>query len=163
RLEAVQAELEATLKATEAQVELRELELRQAERDVERSRQLVDDRVMTMEEHQHRETTAAVAAAQLTMDQRRVTEVESQLRLLEVRLADMVVTAPYDGRVVERHAEPGEWIRPGEPFVTLVSTGQVEAWLDVPERFAQTLGQNQLEVEVPGFSQPLASLATKRV
>ena len=120
-------------------------------------------RAVTIEEHQRRDTTFAVAKTQLAVDERRVAVVENQLQLLEVRLQDMVVRAPYDGRVVKRHAEPGEWIHPGEPFVTLISSGQIEAWLDVPERFAPTHSQEQLRVVVAGIDEPIVSISTKVV
>lgn len=60
---------------------------------------------------------------------------DAQLALIDIRIADAVVRAPFDGQITARHAEVGQWIRPGEPLVTLVSSGQLEAWLELPERF----------------------------
>ena len=34
----------------------------------------------------------------------------SRLELLSVRLDDLEVRAPFDGRVVERHSDLGEWV-----------------------------------------------------
>jgi RND family efflux transporter MFP subunit len=149
--------------AARTQVKQQKLELRQAQRDLKRSQQLVASRATTVEEHQRRETDAAIADARLSTNMARITEIESQLTLIDVRLEDMVVRAPYDGRVVERHAEPGEWIHPGEPFITLVSSGKVEAWLDVPERFAQLLGEDETRIEVHGFDGSLTPQSVKRV
>jgi RND family efflux transporter MFP subunit len=163
RLKAQHAELTATLQASVAHVEQRNLELRQTKRDLDRSQQLVTSRATSVEEHQHRETSASVAEAQLNVAEKRLAEIEGQLALLNVRLADVVVRAPYDGIVVERHAQPGEWIHPGEPFVTLVSSGEIEAWLDVPERFAQTLGESGLKVVVQGVEEPIPMRLAKRV
>lgn len=139
RLQAQKAELLAARRTIEAQIEQRKAELVQARRDLARTQRLLDTRAVTVEEHQHQETQVAVAEAMLLTEQSRLVETESQLELLEVRLEDMVVRAPYDGQVVERHTEPGEWIKAGEPFITLVSTGQIEAWLDVPERYTESL------------------------
>ncbi|WP_425398976.1 efflux RND transporter periplasmic adaptor subunit [Aeoliella sp.] len=163
RLAAQRSELVASLKAAEATVSQTKLELMQARRDLERSRDLVASRAVTVEEFQHRETNAAVAEANLATNERRVAEEQSQLELIDVRLADMVVRAPYDGFVVSRHAEPGEWIRPGEPFITLVSSGTIEAWLDVPERFSQSLSDSSLQVKAEGVQESLGALAVKRV
>jgi RND family efflux transporter MFP subunit len=166
RLEAQRSELQATLRVAEAQIAQRTAELKQAKRDLARYERLVQTSAGTVEEYQHRETAVAVAESQLQTEERRLTEIKSQLELIEVRLDDVVVKAPYDGRVVSRHAEPGEWIRPGEPFVTLISAGRVEAWLDVPERFMPTLTADSAEsiaVELRGSDQKFRSLAAKRV
>lgn len=163
RLKAQKSELTAAVSTAQAMVQQRRVELEQTERDLARSEQLVKTRALTVEEHQHRQTDVAVAAARLATAERRVTEAESQLELLEVRLDDMVVRAPYDGRVVARHSEPGEWIKSGEPFVTLVSSGQVEAWLDVPERYAQTLDRQRVSIVATGIEEPIVSRSAKVV
>lgn len=166
RLEAQQSELRATFGVIEAQIAQRESELNQARRDLERYENLVTTRAGTVEEYQHRQTAVTVAEAQLETEKRRLAEIGSKLELIEVRLDDVVVRAPYDGRVVTRHAEPGEWIRAGEPFITLISAGQVEAWLDVPERFMPTLAAAHdatITVELRGSDREFQSLAAKRV
>ncbi|MCA9258337.1 MAG: efflux RND transporter periplasmic adaptor subunit, partial [Planctomycetales bacterium] len=109
------------------------------------------------------QTDARVAAARLATDERRVAVAESQRELLEVRLQDMVVRAPYEGRVVTRHSEPGEWIKPGEPIVTLVSSGRIEAWLNVPERYSQSIDQQRVSVVATGVPDPIEPLSTKVV
>lgn len=163
RLEAQRSELKALLLAAEATVEQHKLELSQSQRDYARSAQLVETRAVSVEEHQHHETNAAIAEAQFLSALRRVSVVESQLDLLSVRLEDMVIRTPYDARVVTRHAEPGEWIHAGDAIVTLISSGAIEAWLDVPERYAQTLGDTGLSVNATGFAEPIAAFAAKRV
>lgn len=80
-----------------------------------------------------------VRESQLEAASRVVDQTQRGIDLLRIRLEDATVRAPFDARVVQRHVEPGEWIEPGEPVVTLVSTGLIEARLEVPERFASTL------------------------
>ena len=78
--------------------------------------------------------------------------VESRITLFDVRLDDLQVRAPFAGRVVTRHAEPGEWLIPGNPVVTLVSSGQIEAWLAVPERYTARVATDTsgLQIRVEG-------------
>lgn len=165
RLKAQQAELTAAKDMASALIDQRTVELEQYERDLDRSLKLIGRKAVTLEEHQHSQMQAAVAKAQLAAERHRVAEIEGQLQLLEVRLGDAVVKAPYDGRVVERHAQPGEWIRAGEPFVTLVSLGQIEAWVDVPERYAPNIDLNNdsISVAVAGTELNAPALSVKRV
>ena len=82
---------------------------------------------------------------------------KSRLELLNVRLDDLKILAPFTGRVVERHIEPGEWAEPGSAIITLVSSGEIEAWLQVPERFATTARGKQIPVTLTATGQTVTS------
>ena len=49
--------------------------------------------------------------------------------------------------MVVRHAEPGEWVKPGDPLITMVSV-RLEAWLQVPERFAALAVDRPLTADI---------------
>ena len=78
---------------------------------------------------------------------------QSRLKLLAVRSEDLKVVAPFDGRVVARHAELGEWVDAGSRVVTLISSGEIEAWLKVPERFASSIQGSKIPVKVSATGQ----------
>lgn len=59
---------------------------------------------------------------------------DASIALADIRIADAVVRAPFDAYITARHTEIGQWTQPGDPLVTLVSTGSLEAWLELPER-----------------------------
>ncbi|MEM9082553.1 MAG: efflux RND transporter periplasmic adaptor subunit [Planctomycetota bacterium] len=88
------------------------------------------------------ETMLGVRESQLESTRRVVESTARRVDLLEIRLNDMQVRAPFDARVVSRHVEPGEWTEPGRPVATLVSTGTIEARLEVPERYASSVFAN---------------------
>lgn len=71
---------------------------------------------------------AAVANARAA-----VTVAESAVNVAEVELAQARVTSPFDGVVVNRVLEPGEWAAPGTPVVTVEDHAQLWARLDVEE------------------------------
>lgn len=79
-------------------------------------------------------TRALVSKAKYAAAVARVQSLQAELQVMDVRLADTRILAPFDGTVVERHAEMGEWLAAGDPVVTLVSTTSFELRLDVPER-----------------------------
>ena len=68
--------------------------------------------------------------------------------LLEQRLADMQPTAPFDGVVIARRTEAGEWIAAGGVLLELVSTESPEVWLDVPGSLLPSLRELQGSVRV---------------
>lgn len=61
----------------------------------------------------------------------------SQLHVLlqeaQERRARLEIIAPFDGSVVAKHAEVGEYVPIGSPIVEIVSTGRIDARIMVPE------------------------------
>ncbi len=134
RLEAQIQEARATLTAARAELAQREAESERAVLDEEMMRDLWDDRAVAEREYLDSLREMKVAEARANAAHEAIAAAEKRLELLEVRQGDLEVKAPFDGQVVERHAELGEWLSEGSPVVTLISTGEVEAWLQLPER-----------------------------
>ena len=126
----------------EAIVSQRLAELDFAHLDRDRIRQAHDQGAASERELSEVETMLGVRESQLESARRVVDSTARRVDLLEIRLKDMQVRAPFDARVVSRHVEPGEWTEPGRPVVTLVSTGTIEARLEVPERYASSVFAN---------------------
>ncbi len=79
-------------------------------------------------------------------------EAERDRRQTEVERLQVV--APFDGYVVRKHAEAGQWVAPGDPVVELVSRGQIDAMVDVPERYVSRVQMNQsLEIYVEALEE----------
>jgi RND family efflux transporter MFP subunit len=79
------------------------------------------------------ERDAGVAAARVLVAERELARSETAIERLRLAIGDLVVTAPFDGVVLERLVEPGEWLAPGAAVAVLVSRGTLEAWVEVPE------------------------------
>lgn len=62
-----------------------------------------------------------------------VQSAQAQLQVAQVRLAQTRVLSPFDGMVVSRNLEPGEWAAPGTPVVTVEDTSHPWVRLDVAE------------------------------
>lgn len=75
------------------------------------------------------------AEARLAVARRDQSQATIRRELLQVRIKDTTIEAPFTGRVVARSAEPGEWLAAGGTVCTLVSTGVHEAWIEVDESF----------------------------
>lgn len=85
---------------------------------------------------------ARVAAAEAGI---RVAEADRDLAQYEVDR--LVITAPFDGTVVNKMIEVGEWADKGAPVAEIVSRGSIDAVIDVPERLINHLRiQDSIEV-----------------
>lgn len=165
RMEAELAEREAMATASAARVEERSAEAERANRDLKMKEDLFAQRAVSEREFldAKREASVAEARGKAAKDEQKAAE--SALELLRVRLEDLSVKAPFDGVVVERHVDAGEWLAPGEAVVTLVSTGTVEAWISVPERFAGRINSDDapLEIEADGSGMKTTALSVRQV
>lgn len=133
RLEASRAELKANKAVAAATQTEREATLANAREDLAALERAAGTGAVSDQDLRRARTAVLTGEALLKAAEQQVGSLEAALDLLDIRVADAVVRAPFAARVVERHAEVGQWIRPGEPLVTLVSTGTLEAWLDCPE------------------------------
>lgn len=165
RLAAQLAESEAELTAARAQVAEREAELARYRRDADKLAELRQTQVATQREYDDAVTAMNVGEAQLDSARRRVEQVTQRVALLKIRLADTHIFAPFDGRVVVRHVEPGVWVRPGDAVATIVSAGRIEARLEVPERLVDAVNRHahQLSIAVEADGVTRASLAIRPV
>ncbi len=73
-------------------------------------------------------SSAAVADARAAIG-----TAEAALGVAKVQLAEEQILAPFDGLVVNRNLQEGEWAAPGTPVVTVEDLGQLWARLDIEE------------------------------
>ena len=126
---------------------------------------LLEKRAISKRELLDAEQAFAVANAAQVAATESLREATSRMTLLDIRYKDLVIIAPFDGRVASRHVEKGEWVVPGQAVVTLVSVGTIEAWLQVPERFAADVAtySNNIEVFVTALGETVPSQNVKIV
>ncbi|HNO76441.1 MAG TPA: efflux RND transporter periplasmic adaptor subunit [Phycisphaerae bacterium] len=159
RLKSQLEETLARIARTESELVERESELEFAEFERLRLTNLREGHEASERELKVATTDFGAAQARVEAAKRAILEGQHQAELLRIRIDDMTVRAPFDARVVKRHVDPGEWLEPGEPIVTLVSTGAIEARLEVPERFADPVVQfaDQIFADVIGVGQTVPS------
>ncbi len=165
RLVASLAEARATVTAAVAFVAERAAEAERAQTDLDRKDELFAQRAVSEREFLDAKREASVSKFRLEAAFEEKTAAEKSLELLEVRVDDLHVKAPFAGRVVERYVDPGEWLSPGSPVVTLISSGTIEAWVQVPERFIAEVSSESksLEIVVDGNDMRVPATAVRRV
>jgi RND family efflux transporter MFP subunit len=145
RVEDVFVKLE--LQAAEAQVAEARADLEQLESDLRYLESLAQSNAARPKEVD--DARAAVAGAQARLDASVARRDRAQEDLQRV-----VVTAPFDGTVTAKRAEVGQRVEIGEPLVEIISRGQIDAVLDVPERIVNqiTVG-DEVEVRIEALDQ----------
>jgi multidrug resistance efflux pump len=92
------------------------------------------------------------AKAALQQAESAVQQAEANLSLLDTQIADLTVSAPMDGVILTRNAEPGEFVQPGAVAFSIADLDNLTITVYVPEdRYGQiSLGQ-QAQVTVDSF------------
>ncbi len=161
RLEAQIVEANATVTAARAVVTQREAEKTRASTDLKMKEQLFAERALSESEVLDARRSAHVAEALASAAEESLGAMEARVDLIKVRREDLEIRAPFAGRVVARHTEIGEWVTAGSPVVTLLSVGEIEAWLQVPERFASVAGGKNIPVKLSATGKMV--MATKLI
>jgi RND family efflux transporter MFP subunit len=147
----------ARIEADKALLEQRRAELARAERDYVRIQQLAERASAGESELDQASTEVQSQKAQAAEAEANLRVSESELALAQRRLDDMVIKAPFDGRVVSKQTEAGQWVSQGSSIVTIVSLKELEARADIPERSVGALqsGGGVIEVFVPALGKRL--------
>lgn len=148
RLKAQLDGLEAQRQITLAQNEARRAQLKNAQWNLNRLKPLWEKKLTTEQDLQTAEMQVSVNEAEVAAGERTLEQIKSTIDLLKIRLDETHIYAPFDGVVIERSAELGEWITPGDLVVTLISTGSIEAWLEAPERIAYLFQKVEDEIQI---------------
>ena len=118
--------LEKTFQAARASYEQVLTELESASRDLKRAEKLHEEELIsdkTYDDFRFRKQGTEKKAASIRADVER----------LDLELKKKEVPAPYDGVVVKKHVNRGEWISPGVPVATVAKDDTVDVTVDVPE------------------------------
>jgi RND family efflux transporter MFP subunit len=115
------------------QVAAAEAQFKQAETELNRARQLYDNKATTEQALTAAQSMHATARAQLERS--------------KVMLTYAQITAPMDGVVTDRHVEPGDLANPGQPLLAIYDPASMQLEAPVPVRLVSKLPVGQV-VEV---------------
>ncbi|NZA02392.1 efflux RND transporter periplasmic adaptor subunit [Ottowia beijingensis] len=147
---------------TQAQAQLAQADatLRAAARELARTQQLVASGFISEARLDDARRAVAVARAQrdgagaqaqavgergaeLAQAEAQLQQARAAVQAAQARLAQTVVHAPTDGRVLLRKVEPGQIVQPGSALLSLALAGPTELVAQVDERFLDQLQPGQ--------------------
>ncbi|MDO4426028.1 MAG: efflux RND transporter periplasmic adaptor subunit [Planctomycetia bacterium] len=119
----------ATIASLQAQYEFQESELKRAKQLNERGAVSQSDLESILA--QRDELLATINAKKV------------QLLEFQKKLKRSTIYAPFDGQVIARHVDLGTYVSPGTPIVDVISSGQIDARIYVPENFIHQIEKGQ--------------------
>lgn len=128
------------LKSTRADVAAAQAELDQAKSDLDQLERLSKAGSAKAKEVADQRTLVAA-------NQARFESAIAERDRAETEAQRAAIVAPFDGAVSQTLIEVGQWVDPGDGVIEMISIGEIDALVDVPERFVNALQVGD-EVEV---------------
>jgi RND family efflux transporter MFP subunit len=125
--------------------------IREAEQELQRQQDLLQNRIATQADYDHAEAAALAFKARLEQQQADITVAERQVAYWQQQMDDTIIRAPFTGIVTSKNAQPGEMISPisaGGGFTrtgicTIVDMQSLEIEIDVNESYINRVEPGQ--------------------
>ncbi len=72
-------------------------------------------------------------SARSASEKAEVESLRASLVSKSLEVDDCILRAPFDGEIADRYADPGAYLRPGNPVVTVIDRSSIRITADVPE------------------------------
>ncbi len=118
-LQAQLVQARAALDQAQQSVKLADVTLQRARQDLGRATTQLHGHAISQEEYDHTQLALAAAEAQQRIAVARVGTARAQEGVVEARLADTRITAPFRGVVAKRWVMTGDVVQPGEAIVAI--------------------------------------------
>jgi len=119
---------QAQVEAAEADLQAKEVELADAEREKERMIRLFEGGSATQQSKDKAVTAAQLAASMLNL-------AKANLQLAQINLRESTIISPIDGIVTAKHIDQGNLIREGDRIVTVADMKTVKVVVAVAEKY----------------------------
>lgn len=123
---------EAQLETAQAGVEAASAQLTMAQLGLERQARLEGSTAFSRAQFETLEQEAAMARGELARASAQVGAARAAMARVEYDLTNAEIVAPFTGVVTERMAQPGQYVRLGDPIARLLDAERLEIEADVP-------------------------------
>jgi len=156
-LELENSDIRAQLQQAEARVRAISARLKEAEQNLARVEELQSGGVMSASDLDKAQANHDTLLAEMTGARQAMDEAGIALSYTEI-------VSPFDGRVVDRFAEPGDTAQPGIKLLALYNPLNLRVEAQVREHLALGLEAGQrLQVEIPSLDKTVDAVIEERV
>ncbi|MEA1920623.1 MAG: efflux RND transporter periplasmic adaptor subunit [Campylobacterota bacterium] len=128
--------LQANINAKASGVKALKADLTRQERDMQRTQALFDRKSISQSSFDQ----VFYATEQIRAQ---VAAMNSELNAMKIQLDKTQIKAPFNGLITEKNVEEGEWVGKGATVATLIDTSSIEARLNIPSRFIDSMQKDE--------------------
>lgn len=146
----------AKVAQAQASIESAKAELGQTKRDLEYLEDLGKAGSAKPKEIADKRTDVASNQAKLASTQANLNAAQAELARAQTSIERLQVYAPFDGVVVAKLTEVGQWLDQGDQVAKIISRDMIDAVVDVPEDIVTLLSIGQpIEIHISAFHKEL--------
>jgi RND family efflux transporter MFP subunit len=143
---------EAAFEVARATIRQREADLKFAETNLDRSRELFGRQLLPKQTLDDADARYQAAVAQLELARAQLTQSQARLEELRINLANTVIVSPVTGFVARRNTDPGAYASQNAPVVDLVDISTVRLIANIVEKDMRRVSTGDAaNVEVDAF------------
>lgn len=156
-LELENSDIKAQVQQAEARIRATSAKLKEARQNLGRVKELQAGGVVSVADLDRAQASHETLLAELTGANQALEEARTALSYTEI-------VAPFDGRVVDRFAEPGNTAQPGTKLLAIYNPLSLRVEAQVREHLALRLEVGQsLQVEIPSLEKVVDAVIQERV
>src|SRR5262245_39792044 len=125
---------QAAFDVAAATIRQREADLRLAQTNLDRSKNLFDRQLIPKQTYDDTDARYQAAAAQLDLARAQYQQAQARVDELRINLANTVIASPVSGFVGKRALDPGAWVTPNSSFISVVDISVVRLVANLVEK-----------------------------
>jgi len=143
---------QASYEVSAATIRQREADLRLAQTNLDRSKNLYERQLIPKQTFDDTEARYQAAAAQLDLAKAQHSQADARLDELKINVANTVITSPVNGFIGKRTLDPGAWVTPNSALLSVVDISLVRLVANIIEKDLRRISAGQrADVEVDAF------------
>jgi RND family efflux transporter MFP subunit len=143
---------EAAFEVARAGIRQREADLKFAETNLTRSKELFGRQLLPRQTLDDADARYQAAAAQLELGRAQLTQSQARLDELRITLANTIISSPVNGFVAKRNADPGAYVSQNAPIADVVDISTVRLVANIVEKDLRRIEVGEAaRVEVDAF------------
>jgi HlyD family secretion protein len=143
---------QASFEVSAATIRQREADLRFAQTNLDRSKNLFDRQLIPKQTFDDAEARFQASAAQVDLAKAQHSQSQARLDELKINLANTIITSPVNGFIGKRTLDPGAWVTPNSALLSVVDISQVRLVANIIEKDLRRISAGQrADVEVDAF------------
>ena len=143
---------EAAFEVARATIRQREADLKFAETNLDRSRELFGRQLLPKQTLDDADARYQAAVAQLELSRAQLTQSQSRLEELRINLANTIIVSPVTGFVAKRYTDAGAYASQNAPVVDVVDISLVRLVANIVEKDMRVVSAgDSAKVEVDAF------------